>query len=96
MTQPRRIGVLKRLVDIEADILRAPRVVKADVEQVRAERQLHSDADLVELVIRSKRETPLDRREEAFGIVVSNATETPAFSGPSKRDKFAWNVDRHP
>jgi hypothetical protein len=95
MAQPCRIRVPKRLVDIKPDIPRAPRIVIADVEQVRTERELKSDADLIELIILPKRQTLLDRREEAFGPMVPNTAETPAFSGPSKRNKFAWSTDRN-
>lgn len=95
VAQSRGVGVLKRLVDMEPDIRRAPRIVKADIKQVRAERQLHGDADLIEVVILPRRPTLFDRREEAFGIVVSNTAKAPALAGPTKRDEFAWTADRH-
>jgi hypothetical protein len=96
VAQPRGIGVLKRLVEIEADILGAPRIVKAYVEQVRAERQLEGDTDMIERAILTRQKTLFDGREEAFGVLVPNAAEMPAFSGTSKPNEFAWNIYGHP
>src|SRR3546814_5791858 len=45
-----RIGVGQRLVDMQADMSGAPSVIKADVQQMRCQRQLRHDAGLIEKV----------------------------------------------
>lgn len=71
MSEPDRVRVGKRLGDIEADMAGAPTIVEADIKQVRAERQLEHDADVVEQSVIAVPVPFLKVREEAFGIVVA-------------------------
>ncbi len=49
MIKPGGIGVSEGLVDMKPEVAGAPRVIKADIEQVRTQPQLENDADCVEL-----------------------------------------------
>jgi hypothetical protein len=59
--EPGCIGVFKRPVDAEADVPRAPRIVKADVKKMRAQSELENNADLVEFVAAPEGNAVFDR-----------------------------------
>ena len=93
MAEPSRVGVLKRPVEVKADVLRAPRVIKADVQQMRAERELDNNADLVKLIALPKRKSVLDRCKEAFSPLVADTAQMPTFLSSTKRREFTLDID---
>src|SRR3546814_14281 len=66
-----RIGVGQRLVDMQADMSGAPSVIKADVQQMRCQRQLRHDAGLIEKVTCVGEELFLNRQKKALGVSIS-------------------------
>src|SRR3546814_17577751 len=54
---------------------RTPLIVEAHVEEMRAQAQLHHDADMVEQIAPSPAKAHLDACKEHFGIVITEAAE---------------------
>lgn len=93
MPEPGRVGELKRPVEVKADVLRAPRIVKADVKKMRAQSELQNNAELVEFVAAPGRKAVFDRDEEAFSSLVPDTAEIPALLGSTKRREFTLDID---
>lgn len=96
MAQPRRIGQGERFVDVEADAFSAPCIVKADVEQMRAQGQLQRDANIVEPVIFAESKSLFDRAEEALGVMIADPTEATRFVSPVKWNRLTRDSSRRP
>lgn len=96
--QPRRVETAMReacrrcvgkpLGDIEPDILGIPSVGKADIEQMRGQRELENDARLIEHFVTTNVKSPIQRFKKGFGIMVTEAAQAPPFLGPDERSRF--------
>jgi len=75
MIEASRIGVGERMSDAQPDIPGAPFVGKADIEQMRADRQLGDDAGPVEVLAVGVGKASVEPSEEVLGIVVAELAE---------------------
>jgi len=94
VVESRGVRVLKRPVEVKADVPRAPCIVKADIKKMRAQGELDDNAGLVEFVAAPERKSLLDRRKEAFGSMVPNTAELPPVVGSPKWHNITRSSDR--
>ena len=80
--EARRVGVSERPRNVESDVSCAPLIGEPDVEQVRTQRELENDADLIELVVRMPRGAALHAKEEALGVVIPKPAVAASFPAP--------------
>lgn len=85
VTKPGRIGVSERFADMEPNVTRAPRIIKADIKKVRTQPQLENDANCVELVGATVSRSPFDAGKERFRIVIAGPTKAAPLVGSAKQ-----------
>src|SRR3546814_426945 len=82
------IGVGERFGDAVGEMPRTPLIVEAHVEEMRAQAQLHHDADMVEQIAPSPAKAHLDACKEHFGIVITEAAEASSVFRALERNRL--------
>lgn len=88
MPQPGRIGVGKRLSDAQTDMVCAPFILKADVQQMSAQCQLGDDPGVVENFAQVCEDSRIEGLEEALRPMVSKPAQAPPFLAAAKQRGF--------